>query len=711
MPILPGTGLSPTVTIEGPVLLLMGPLGSFFARLAAHLEKRGVPVWKVSFPLHEFGFPAHQRLPYKGPMGDFRSFLLHEINIKRIRHLFMYGDFIDPHRIAIDLVREFNTKCAERNQLDAWVFELGYLRPNFVTLEKERVNARSALNQPTEFYRSLPEPAELPRIQQETGNRWRKWWKAPTFIQHACTDYPIIAGPHKLQPRPSYLLAQLRGLARKHLYQITERRILNRLRQGQPFILVPLQVASDSQINLGSHYRGMEPFIEELIASFAAHGRPEDLLAFKHHPRDRGYNHYGRFIAHTARSHGIGNRVLYFHDGPLGPLLKGARAVVTINSTVGLQALYHARPTKALGRTFYNLPCLTDQQPLEAFWRAPQGSDRSLFRRFYHHLLQTTQINGNFDGPFPFSDTFRIAPTLALHAPGPSPSPREVVGRLLTLTGGMALYHLQLLAIALGARAIARRLLERASRLVLAGLGVRVRMEGNPLQSGRPQIHIANHGHPLDVLLVQGYFCECSLTTAARHLRFLLPLFRLSASNYGHTHLNHLCPSSRLEGLRRLRRLLEQRGKLFLFPSGSLVTPISERVSGSLHHLACASNALIVPWISEYFGFPPSERQLLYRPFALILARLVSPQATIRCTRGEPIDPHHFGDREAFNRYVRDYYSRQEERLASPRLNFNPGGGATASAPAPTPAGDPPAQAGGAGGASSCPNHNASGSL
>ena len=641
----------------------MGPLGSFFARLAGHLEARGVPVWKLSFPLHEFGFPAHQRIPFEGSMAEFRSFLLKEIQAKGIRHLFMYGDFIDPHRIAIEVAREHNAALRQGEaRIDAWVFELGYVRPNYVSLERERVNARSSLNRPVGFYRSLPAVEAIPQAQRETGIRWRKWWKTPTFIQHAFTHYPIIAGPHKLQPRPSYLLAQLRGLARKHLYRVTERGSLRRLRGSEPYILVPLQVSSDSQISLGSDYQGMEPFIEDLIASFAVHGRPQDLLAFKHHPRDRGYNHYGRLIRRLARAHGIADRVLYFHDGPLGPILKRARAVVTINSTVGLQALYHGRPTKVLGRTFYNLPDLADQQPLASFWRHPRGSDRALFRRFYTHLIETTQINGNFDGHFPFSSTFRIAPALAIHAAGPPPSPLQVLMRLLSLLRGLALYQVQLLAIAVGARSTARRLLEQGARLVLEGLGVQVLMERRDRPIPRPQIHIANHGNPLDVLLVQGYFCECSMTTAARHLRWLLPLFLVSARNYGHIHLDHLCASSRLDGLRRLLRLMEERGRLFLFPSGSLVTPISERVSGSLHLLASASDAVIVPWTSHYRGFRPAERELRYRPFALILARLFGPQATILCREGAPIDPRHFANRDALSRHIRRYYGGEDGR-------------------------------------------------
>ena len=67
----------------------------------------------------------------------------------------MYGDFIIPHRIAIEEARALG--------VEAWVFELGYLRPNYVTLERDRVNARSNLNKPAGFYRELPPATSCPR--------------------------------------------------------------------------------------------------------------------------------------------------------------------------------------------------------------------------------------------------------------------------------------------------------------------------------------------------------------------------------------------------------------------------------------------------------------------------------------------------------------------------------------------------------------------
>lgn len=641
----------------------MGPLGAFFARLAEYLERKGVPVTKVSFPLHEFGFPAHQRVPFAGDMEEFQPFLRGLILERGIRHLFMYGDFIDPHRLAIDLVRKMNEERVMPFSIESWVFELGYIRPNYVSLELERVNARSNLNRPVSFYQSLPAVDVIPQARREAGIRWRKVWKMPTFMQHAFTPYPIIQGPHKLQPKPSYLVSQVWGLIRKYIYRFTERSVQQKLLDGTPFTLVPLQVSSDSQVSLGSDYAGMEPFIAELIASFADHAPRQERLAFKHHPRDRGYNHYGALIRELAQRHGVGDRVLYFHDGPLGPILKRSKAVLTINSTVGLQALYHSVPTKVLGRTFYNLPGLTDQQPLAEFWRSPQRSDRDLFRRFYVHLIDATQINGNFDGYFPFSSTFSVSPELAIHAVGPSPNPLQILLRLLILAQGFTLYYVQLLALAIGAREWARRLLERGSQMVLSALGVTVLMDRRAEPVTRPQLHIANHGHPLDVLLVQGYFRECSMTTAARHLRWILPFFNASARNYGHIHLDHLCSQSRVEGLRRLLRRMDERGRLFLFPSGSLVTPITQRVSGSLYVLGRRSGALIIPWFTTYRGFPRCEDDLRYKPLALMGRRLVGPQATILCQEGRPIDPSAFPDQEALSCHIRHLYARRQTSM------------------------------------------------
>tara|TARA_B100001093_G_scaffold518324_1_gene602761 strand:- start:1174 stop:2373 length:1200 start_codon:yes stop_codon:yes gene_type:complete len=387
---------------------MMGYIGTFFARLAKHLENQNVEVYKIIFPMHEFGFPAHQQLQFYGDMSEFRPFLYNHIQRLGIRHIFMVNHLQIPHRIALDLCEDLREKGTE---IDSFIFELGYLRPHYVTLENNGVNHTSDLIQPAEFYHSLPEVDKFIQSDYKPGLRWRKLWKGITFIQHAFTDYKIINGKHKLQPCPSFILFAVLGFFRKYFYSITERKIKAKLFNREPFFLAVLQVATDSQVSLGSRFNCIEEFITELIESFARFAPKEQYLFIKHHPRDRGYNNYSSLIHGLVKRYGLVGRVFYFHDYPMASILihPSCSGVVLINSTVGYQALFHSVPLKSLGIAAYNIEGLADQQPLDHFWIKPNGPDRKMFKRFYQHVRSTTQINGNFDGNFPFKETFIVS--------------------------------------------------------------------------------------------------------------------------------------------------------------------------------------------------------------------------------------------------------------------------------------------------------------
>ncbi|MEB3254062.1 MAG: capsular biosynthesis protein [Synechococcus sp.] len=669
-----GRGRAPAlvqVRIEGPVLLLMGPIGLFFARFCRYLQGCGIPVTKVSFPLREFGFPADVCVPYREPMEDWRPFVRQLLQERGIRHIFMYGDFIIPHRIAIEEAQALG--------IEAWVFELGYLRPNYVTLERDRVNARSNLNQPVAFYRALPPADRLPsNIVLDPGWRWRKAWKAPTFIQHAFTRYPIIEGEHKLQPTPGFLWCQLRGSWRYWLYRWQERALKRRLLEHLSFFLAVLQVSSDSQIQMGSPYRGMHDFIEDVIRSFATHAHASDHLAFKHHPRDRGYNNYGRLIALLADRYGVSGRVHYFHDGALSRYLRTCRGVITVNSTVGLQALFHAVPTKTMGNTFYNLEGLTDQKPLNAFWRDPQPSERPLFWRFYHHLVTTTQVNGNFDGDFPFRTTFPIGAEARQLAPRPQlpkliappqENPLVLPARVLARLGwaglGFLLYGLQLPAVLLHRPQLAARLMTWASAVALRALGIQVVVDDSHSSepAGVPLVHIFNHRSPCDGLVIQGVLRLPGMTTAQLHLKWVLPGYAAAARNAGSAVLDHREASSRMEGMLRASSLLRDHGQIMLAPNGSLVTPIEERASPSAWMLAQHYGGRVVPWLFRYDGLDAAVGAR-YKPITLLLSRLTAPLGTIHCRRGRADDldlPEDPRDRAGFSQAVQTYYRRAQD--------------------------------------------------
>ena len=569
------------LVIQGPVLLLVGPLGSFFARFARHLESQGVEVYKLSLPLHEFGFSQQQRLRFSQPMDQLRPFLAEQIERLGIRHLFMYGDFIDPHRIALDLCAELR---GQGQVIDSYVFELGYLRPNYVTLEPDRVNCCSNLNQPTGFYRQLPDVEWFPEARRESGVRWRKAWKSITFIQHAFTRYRIVDGVHKLQPRPEFLIAQVCGLLRKHLYRFSEAPIRRQLSNGDPFFLGVLQVATDSQLARGCTYQGVEDFITDVVESFASHAPSQARLFLKHHPRDRGYNHYGSHVKHLERQFGLKGRLFYFHDSPLAPILRkpSCQGVVLINSSVGFQALFHGVALKAMGQAAFNIDGLADQQPLASFWQQPQRSDRALFRRFYHHVLGTTQINGNFDGRFPFAEVFPVQHELAPSNPSELVPLGKLARRAWRLsragtTWGMA----QLVN--------SKRLKRRAAGLALRGLGVRVCMDRRDHQpSGRNEVHVLNGNNLLAGLVQRSCFATPD-------------------------QLCYLAHRSRLE-------------------------PLSALQIKSAVRLAGQRRALLIPWLLQSPNQPIEEISLLNHPWRQLWARFTGPEILLECQEGEPID-------------------------------------------------------------------------
>jgi len=133
--------------------------------------------------------------------------------------------------------------------------------------------------------------------------------------------------------------------------------------------------------------------MEETIRSFAHHAHRGDSLVFKHYPLERG------LIVENSEKYNVPERVRYIHGGHIPTLLRRAKGVVTVNSTVGLQALYHGAPVCATGAAFYARPGLACRGNLDEFWKVPSAPDRILFARFHRFMVHKTQINASFYVP------------------------------------------------------------------------------------------------------------------------------------------------------------------------------------------------------------------------------------------------------------------------------------------------------------------------
>jgi len=393
------------VEIQGNCLFLVGPIGTFFARFSKYLEKNNIKTYKISFPLYEYGFDKRNLIKYSKDIKFFKKFLREIILEKEIKHIFMYGNVLIPHRKALDLIEELKK---EGKNVNSHIFELGYLRPNFVTLENKGINYSSDFIKDKEFYLNQVAYKTFPIPRKHARFRIRKIWKTITFINHSFRNYKMVESDHKLQPKPIYIWFQVKGFFLKYFFRLTEYKLKKKCFLKKNFFLVILQVSTDSQLTKGSDFKDNEEFIYKVIKDFAKANRNDINLIFKHHPRDRGYTNYFKLIKKISKEFGVYNNVFYIHDYFLSKLFQNSncKGTVLINSTVGYQSLYHSIPLKALGISPYNMEGLSDQKDLVSFFNNPSVVDKKLFSKFYKYILENSQINGNFDGYFPFKKVF-----------------------------------------------------------------------------------------------------------------------------------------------------------------------------------------------------------------------------------------------------------------------------------------------------------------
>lgn len=126
----------------------------------------------------------------------------------------------------------------------------------------------------------------------------------------------------------------------------------------QNYIFLPLQVATDTQILLNG--RWVPSIREMLLAAIRQIPRlPEGwALVVKEHPSCRIKN------ADVLREHAQPGLVVSEAEDTFA-LVRGARGVLTLNSSVGLQSFFFDKPVCVLGEAFYRQPGLVEMADSE----------------------------------------------------------------------------------------------------------------------------------------------------------------------------------------------------------------------------------------------------------------------------------------------------------------------------------------------------------
>ena len=378
------------------VLMLQGPLGPFFARVAADLDQVGAEVYKVNFNGGDWLFSL--RCPWRGVsnftgcISEWPGFFSELLTRLSIDVVFLFGDCRPIHVPALAIARN--------RLVEVGVFEEGYLRPDYITLERGGVNNRSSLPDDPSFYLSqrldpVPETHPMGSTFRSAALWGILYYTAATFGKPIFRSYQHHRRLGMLEG-----LYWMRSFVRKLRYRHRERRLDGRLlgEASERFFLVPLQTFGDAQIKVHSRFRSIPRFIEHVIRSFARRAPSDCTLVIKHHPLDRGYTNHTKLIERLIRKYQLESRCHYIHDQHLPSLLRNAQGVVVVNSTVGMSAVGEGVPVKVCGEAIYDMTGLTFQDELDSFWEKASAfqPDTKLWNAFRSFLIAHTQFNGSF---------------------------------------------------------------------------------------------------------------------------------------------------------------------------------------------------------------------------------------------------------------------------------------------------------------------------
>jgi capsular polysaccharide export protein len=376
-------------------LFLQGPVGPFFRILGKALKAAGHQVRRINFnggDLFDWSGPGARS--FRGSAEEWPAFVRSLAKELETTDLVLFGDCRPLHAAAISELK------AWRPSLRVHVFEEGYLRPDWITLESGGVNAHSPLMMIRDRYLQQPE-ARQPLIKPQPVG--------PTAVpmgRHATAHYTAMLALNWMFPRyqhhrdsrpveEAHLWAP-RLLQRHERLRKARRVELDLLASGRPFFLMLLQVHCDKQVQVHSPVKSMKEFLERVVPSFAAHAPADRMLVVKTHPLDNGRYPHEQDLLRIAKQCGVEDRVIFLDGGNLPRLLKRSAGAVTINSTAGVSALHHGVPLYCFGAALYDTAGLAHQGSLNVFWNTPQQPDRQHYDAFRHVVAHRSQINGSF---------------------------------------------------------------------------------------------------------------------------------------------------------------------------------------------------------------------------------------------------------------------------------------------------------------------------
>lgn len=372
------------------ILFLQGPPGAFFWMLSRRMAKLGLGVFRINLNGGDQRDWPGTAVNYRGRRGHWPLWIDRYMREQGITDLILFGDCRPMHMAAHQM--------AELRGIRVHVFEEGYIRPDWATLEPSGVNGRSSLPRDPRWFvaeaAKLPPVPERPPIPASFGRRAHdSYW----YYHRAVVTQILFPFYRSHRPGSMFMegIAWLAKLAREKREAREAEETIAALAQ-QPYFLFPLQLTKDYQIRAHSPFASMLEAVDYVLDSFTRHAPREVRLLCKEHPMDISFRSWGSVLRARARRHGLNSRLTHIAGGNLDSLIRGSQGMVTVNSTSATQALRAGVPIIALGTAIYDMAGLTHQGPLDSFWQRPQAPDPAIYDAFQRVLYDRCLVYGGF---------------------------------------------------------------------------------------------------------------------------------------------------------------------------------------------------------------------------------------------------------------------------------------------------------------------------
>jgi capsular polysaccharide export protein len=179
-----------------------------------------------------------------------------------------------------------------------------------------------------------------------------------------------------------------------------KKQIKTKFKLPKKYLLVPFQKDRDSQILDNSKWiKSMRQLFAVLLEALEASGRDDLHIVFREHPSAK--TKYSDLYKQAAKH----PRLCFDQQSDLTEIITNAEAVVTINSTVGLESLLLDTKVITLGEAFYNVSSLvlSASSPSDLATQINALSrfslDRKLLQKFVGYLESDYVIAGDWKKP------------------------------------------------------------------------------------------------------------------------------------------------------------------------------------------------------------------------------------------------------------------------------------------------------------------------